>query len=221
MDEELLLYMDNELSGAQKASVENEIKINKYLASQYFLLLQTKLDSSATIFYPNKKELYRHTEKVVYLPVWMRVAVAVLVLLFGAFFFIINLDKPASVGPAVAVTPKLNPTIKKNLAPEQKTIVTPEQKEEPVLAKVLVAKKSNPAILKTPLLQDKNKDQKNDVAVKDNDLADVDVESREYNGRWYTDVKAWKVEVTGGNTHSDPDSPAGEMIDNQEDGLPF
>jgi hypothetical protein len=24
---------------------------------------------------------------------------------------------------------------------------------------------------------------------------DVDVESREYNGRWYTDVKAWRVEV--------------------------
>ena len=26
---------------------------------------------------------------------------------------------------------------------------------------------------------------------------DFDVESREYNGRWYTDVKAWKVEVAG------------------------
>ena len=26
---------------------------------------------------------------------------------------------------------------------------------------------------------------------------DFDVESREYNSRWYTDVKAWKVEVEG------------------------
>ncbi len=26
---------------------------------------------------------------------------------------------------------------------------------------------------------------------------DFDVESREYNGRWYTDVKAWKVELDG------------------------
>lgn len=25
-------------------------------------------------------------------------------------------------------------------------------------------------------------------------IASVDIESREYNGRWYTDVKAWKVE---------------------------
>ena len=24
------------------------------------------------------------------------------------------------------------------------------------------------------------------------------MESREYNGRWYTDVKAWKVEAAGG-----------------------
>lgn len=24
---------------------------------------------------------------------------------------------------------------------------------------------------------------------------DFDVESREYNGRWYTDVKAWKIEL--------------------------
>lgn len=27
-----------------------------------------------------------------------------------------------------------------------------------------------------------------------------DVESREYNGRWYTDVKAWKVELADGST---------------------
>ena len=27
---------------------------------------------------------------------------------------------------------------------------------------------------------------------------DFDIESREYNSRWYTDVKAWKVEVVGG-----------------------
>jgi Domain of unknown function (DUF3127) len=26
---------------------------------------------------------------------------------------------------------------------------------------------------------------------------DFDVESREFNGRWYTDIKAWKIEVAG------------------------
>lgn len=33
------------------------------------------------------------------------------------------------------------------------------------------------------------------LQVGNNLKVDVDVESREYNGRWYTDVKAWRVEV--------------------------
>ena len=33
---------------------------------------------------------------------------------------------------------------------------------------------------------------------------DFDIESREYNSRWYTDVKAWKVELVGaGSTSQD------------------
>ena len=51
-----------------------------------------------------------------------------------------------------------------------------------------------------------------------------DVESREYNGRWYTDVKAWKVEQAGAssdaNSYSDP--PAGDSFpDMGADDLPF
>lgn len=49
-----------------------------------------------------------------------------------------------------------------------------------------------------------------------------DVESREYNGRWYTDVKAWKVESgaagTGGNI--DKDFPE-NVADENKDDLPF
>ena len=32
---------------------------------------------------------------------------------------------------------------------------------------------------------------------------DFDIESREYNSRWYTDVKAWKIESVGENSSSD------------------
>jgi Domain of unknown function (DUF3127) len=52
-----------------------------------------------------------------------------------------------------------------------------------------------------------------------------DVESREYNGRWYTDVKAWKVEQAGATT--DGDKPTTDDVyfdeggmDSKED-LPF
>lgn len=34
-----------------------------------------------------------------------------------------------------------------------------------------------------------------------------DVESREYNGRWYTDVKAWKVEGAGDAASSNSSAP--------------
>ena len=66
-------------------------------------------------------------------------------------------------------------------------------------------------------------------ALKENDLvkASIDIESREYNGRWYTDVKAWKIEKDPGSA----DGPApGEFVDeeppflpdeNEQDNLPF
>jgi hypothetical protein len=38
-----------------------------------------------------------------------------------------------------------------------------------------------------------------------NDLiVDFDIESREFNGRWYTDVKAWKVELAGNQEAPSP-----------------
>ena len=49
--------------------------------------------------------------------------------------------------------------------------------------------------------------------------ASIDVESREYNGRWYTDVKAWKVEkgvAAQEDNASFIDAPMQE-----EDDLPF
>ena len=57
----------------------------------------------------------------------------------------------------------------------------------------------------------------------------IDVESREFNGKWYTDVKAWKVVEAGGSTSSideheyaEPKSgvPPALNVDDIED-LPF
>lgn len=36
---------------------------------------------------------------------------------------------------------------------------------------------------------------------------DFDVESREFNGRWYTDVKAWKMEAAGEQNAPLPPAP--------------
>ena len=51
---------------------------------------------------------------------------------------------------------------------------------------------------------------------------DFDVESREYNSRWYTDVKAWKVEVASGTSSNDFPPPSEEPpMTNDTDDLPF
>jgi hypothetical protein len=47
-----------------------------------------------------------------------------------------------------------------------------------------------------------------------------DLESREYNGRWYTGVKAWKV-VSQGSTGSMPPPPGPIDSFPPEDDLPF
>ena len=49
--------------------------------------------------------------------------------------------------------------------------------------------------------------------------AQIEVESREYNGRWYSEIKAWKTEVTGEQAQQ-PQAPA-PNIDLPESPLPF
>jgi hypothetical protein len=56
--------------------------------------------------------------------------------------------------------------------------------------------------------------------------ASVDIESREFNGRWYTDVKAWKVSkgTTGGAGEQEslpPLPPEPPLPDDVADDLPF
>ncbi|HEY1023001.1 MAG TPA: DUF3127 domain-containing protein [Flavisolibacter sp.] len=52
---------------------------------------------------------------------------------------------------------------------------------------------------------------------------DFDVESREFNGRWYTDVKAWKIDVEGSApAAATEDDPFGQSFtSDDEESLPF
>ncbi|AWW00190.1 DUF3127 domain-containing protein [Arcticibacterium luteifluviistationis] len=55
--------------------------------------------------------------------------------------------------------------------------------------------------------------------------ASIEIESREYNGRWYTDVKAWKLEgqATSAPSAAPASAPAAEIPAalEGEDDLPF
>lgn len=63
------------------------------------------------------------------------------------------------------------------------------------------------------------------VAVGDQVSVQVDLESREYNGRWYTEARAWKLEKTGGAPGGSTPLPTEEPFYSQETGgsddLPF
>ena len=48
----------------------------------------------------------------------------------------------------------------------------------------------------------------------------IDLESREYNGRWYTDVKAWKVTKDLAMSPLPPSKPD-NMADELDDDIPF
>ena len=54
--------------------------------------------------------------------------------------------------------------------------------------------------------------------------AQIDIESREYNGRWYTDVKAWQIQKADGTSkdeyNQEPDVSSFSSDEGDED-LPF
>lgn len=63
------------------------------------------------------------------------------------------------------------------------------------------------------------------ISVGDKITASINIESREYNGRWYTDVRAWKVQKESGASRRDDVPPPSEenfVPDNSgTDDLPF
>lgn len=53
---------------------------------------------------------------------------------------------------------------------------------------------------------------------------DFDIESREYNSKWFTNIKAWKIDAAVTNTQNTPDNnvQTDDFIPNSEDyTLPF
>lgn len=116
IDESLLLYIDNELKGEEKAGMEWELSRNPDLQLQHRLLQQTKLDPAETVVYPHKEELYRRTEKPVrHLFGWRAAAAVVILLGWGTFWYWDNYGgKPAGEGlamdtPAASSRPAATP----------------------------------------------------------------------------------------------------------------
>ncbi len=72
-------------------------------------------------------------------------------------------------------------------------------------------------------------DKIDEFAIRQDDSVEVsiDIESREFNGRWYTDVKAWKVVKKGAGASNEPGGyqapgmPLPPVPDDVMDDMPF
>lgn len=83
LQENLLLYVDDELNAADKLNVEKLLKTDSTANKELLLLQQTKLQPDTAIVFADKKSLYRKEGgKVVGLP-WRRIAAAAVIIGFG------------------------------------------------------------------------------------------------------------------------------------------
>ena len=96
-EEWLVLYIDNELNPAQRATVEQFVAAKPAAQQELELLQRTKFSAEESIVFPDKQSLYRKEEKstrVVFIT-WRRIAVAAAILFAvstAAFFLFKNND---------------------------------------------------------------------------------------------------------------------------------
>jgi len=95
-EEQLLDYVDDELSDNERKEVEKFAAANSTIKKELALFQKTKLQPESAIVFPDKSVLYRREEKVrVISMTWFRVAVAAAIILIAGFATIrlININK--------------------------------------------------------------------------------------------------------------------------------
>jgi hypothetical protein len=115
LQENLLLYMDGELSAAAKLSMQQLLAADAAASKELALLQHTKLQPDTAIVFPDKKILYRKEKgRVVGMP-WFRIAAAAILLGFGTWATVSvvnNINKPNDVsGVATNAETKTTPAV--------------------------------------------------------------------------------------------------------------
>lgn len=91
-DEALLLYLDNELSNGEAEKVKSRLKGDFQYQQVFKRLEAARLDRNEAIAFPFKAALYRRTEATVRPISFLRIAIAVVLLLAGAIFWFTSQD---------------------------------------------------------------------------------------------------------------------------------
>lgn len=107
IEESLLLYIDNELSAAERKTIDQQLNADGALKLQYEILQKTKLVSADKIIYPYKAELYQALPKAIRPVFWFRIAAAIILILsIGILWWTNTYSK---VEPPIVV--KVNPLV--------------------------------------------------------------------------------------------------------------
>lgn len=86
IQEQLLLKIDDELTGKQLADINTLLATNAVATWEYNLLLKTKLDAKEKIIFEEKHLLYKKERDNVVVFGWLRWAAAAILVGFGLFF---------------------------------------------------------------------------------------------------------------------------------------
>ncbi|MBA2328805.1 MAG: hypothetical protein H0V91_04220 [Flavisolibacter sp.] len=126
VDEQLLMYLDNELSREEAAKVEIKLSSDTNYKIQYEGLLKTRLHKDDIITYPYKKELYRTENERSIRPFFiLRIAAAVVILLTSALFYIFSSD--VTNEPPVIVQQTIKPQQQKENIADQNSFITTDE----------------------------------------------------------------------------------------------
>lgn len=122
-EEQLLNYIDDEVSDDEREQVEKFAQLNPAIQKELALLQKTKLQPEAVGF-PDKSVLYRREEKVrVISMTWFRVAVAAAIIIIAGFtaLQLVNNGTESNTPPVASVNnPKTNSAEKKTDDPQNK-----------------------------------------------------------------------------------------------------
>ena len=133
LQENLLLYIDDELNTADKLNVESLLKNDNTANEELALLQRTKLQPNTAIVFADKKSLYRkESGKVVGMP-WRRIAAAAVIIGLGIWGTVSLITNDTTTKGTVATTTEVKATAPKqvdNTAPA--TIQTVQKNGEGV-----------------------------------------------------------------------------------------
>ena len=143
--EQLLSFIDDELSPDQKKTFESFAEKHPTVKQELLLLQKTKLQPDLNIVFPDKSSLYKREEKVRIINIsWLRVAVAAALILIAGFVTIqvLNNNSDGGTPELVSAEPSINPPVSQPVI---------DQQQKPEIANVENTITTKPAITKTTI----------------------------------------------------------------------